>query len=142
MVRNEELKFEGNDILQLYAKELVEDVKISNVNLREKSLTTSSIRAKWLNYLFTEQHNLKRAKEYKETILKSKTSNPKNTTSILPMKNEDIIANGDERISKLNKLIETTKENINYLENVLNILNDLGFTIKNAIEAQKLFQGS
>jgi len=38
--------------------ELTSDVTINMHNIREKSLMSSSIWSKWLNYLFIEKENL------------------------------------------------------------------------------------
>ena len=41
-----------------YSMELKEDLKLSLSNLREKSLTTSSMKAKWIGYMAKEKEAL------------------------------------------------------------------------------------
>lgn len=128
--------FHDNEDLNNYTKELNEDMKITKMNIHEKSLMVSSLRVKWLNYYFKEKENFQRIKKAKDTILKSKIGN--NNNSILKMKSEDIISENDERIKKLNILYERVKTNIDFLERAMNILNDFGFQIKNCIDLYKL----
>lgn len=52
------VEIKTNATLADYIKELKEDVKLSEYNLREKSLMCSSIWAKWLSYLFMEKEHL------------------------------------------------------------------------------------
>lgn len=121
-----------------YIKELNSDVKLTEFNLREKSLLCSSIWAKWISYLFLEKENLQRIIDAKQKILKSKIASSKVQDSILKMKSEDRIAENDENIKKLNLLFKNTQDCIDYIERALNILNSFGFNIKNSIDALKL----
>lgn len=56
--KSRNLEIKTNQVLANYIKELAEDVKLSEYNLKEKSLTCSSIWAKWLSYLYLEKENL------------------------------------------------------------------------------------
>lgn len=134
--KNVEIK--TNQVLSNYIKELEQDVKLSEFNLREKSLLCSSIWAKWISYLFLEKENLQRIVDAKQKILKKKTSESKIQDSILRMKSEEKLAENDSNIQKLNALFKNTQDCIDYIERALNILNSFGFNIKNAIDALKL----
>ena len=136
--KNKEVQIKNNQILSNYIKELNSDVKLSEFNLREKSLLCSSIWAKWISYLFLEKENLQRILDAKQKILKKKTASSKTQDSILKMKSEEKISENDETIKKLNALFKNTQDCIDYIERALNILNSFGFNIKNAIDALKL----
>ena len=138
MDKEKQIEIKTNSILNNYIKELSEDVKLNNYNLREKSLLCSSIWAKWISYLFLEKENLQRIIDAKQKILKNKTSSLKAQDSILKMKSEEKLLENDENIKKLNVLFKNTQDCIDYIERALNILNSFGFNIKNAIEALKL----
>lgn len=127
----------GNPDMNRYVKELHDDMALSQMNLKEKSLMVSSIRTKWLNYYFLEKNNLKRIKNKKDEILREKinTSTPK---SMLPLKNTDKLSQEDERLQKLDYMSEIVRSNIDFLERAMNILNDFPFTIKNSIDILKL----
>lgn len=130
-------KVEGNPDLNAYMEELKDDMKISKANILEKSMMVGSLRTKWLNYYFKEKDNLRRIKSAKEKIIRSKVDS-KISDSLLRMKSEDQVCKNDERIVKLNRMSETVRDNIEFLEKAMNILNDFGFTVKNAIDVIKL----
>ena len=131
-------EFLENLELNKYTKELAEDVSLDVSNLREKSLLISTIRAKWLGYYMKEKENLQRIQNLKTKIIKSKMADPANNTSILRLKSEESISQNDERIQKLNRMNNSTKENIDFIERAMNILSDYVWQIKNAIEILKL----
>ena len=137
-ISKKSIEIKTNEILANYIKEFADDVKLSEFNLREKSLTCSSIWAKWISYLFLERENLHRIVEAKQKILKNKLASSKMQDSVLKMKSEEKIAENDENIKKLNVLFTNTQDCIDYIERSLNILSNFGFSIKNSIEALKL----
>ena len=127
----------GNPDMNRYILELRDDLTLTQMNLKEKSLTVSAIRTKWLNYYFLEKNNLKRIKAKREEIIKSKLASGVQR-SVLPLKNTDKISQEDENVKKLDSMSETVKTNIDFLERAMNILNDFPFTIKNSIDIIKL----
>ena len=133
-----DIKIEGNPDLTNYMREFKEDNTVTERNLREKSRTCNSIRAKWVNYYFKEKDNLKRIKAKKDERLKNKLSSNPNKNSVLRMKSEDVLSQNDEVIQKLNILNERVKENISFIEHAMNVLKDLGFTIKNTYDIIKM----
>lgn len=103
-VSSRRLEIKTNDVLANYIKELASDVKLSEYNLREKSLMCSSIWAKWLSYLFLEKESLQRITDMKQKILKKKMFECKMHDSVLRMKSEDKLSENDENIKKLNAM--------------------------------------
>ena len=134
--RKVELK--ENVDLQRYIKELEDDVKLTEYNLREKSLLCSSNWAKWLSYLFLEKENMQRIADAKQKILKKKSATVKSTDSVLRMKSEEKISENDETVKKLNLLSKQTQDKIDYIERALNILLNFGYQIKNVHDVLKL----
>lgn len=131
------VEIKSNKELTKYINELNSDVELSVSNMREKSLTCSSIRSKWLSYLYLEKENLERISLAKQKIIKQKSSQIANVDSVLRLKREEAIVKDDENIKKLNKLQELTKTNIEYIEQALDILANFSFQIKNTIEVLK-----
>ena len=127
----------NNPDMNRYILELRDDLSLTQMNLKEKSLSVSAIRTKWLNYYFLEKNNLKRIKSKKDEIIRGKIANGV-SKSVLPLKNSDKIAQEDENIRKLDSMFEVVKNNIDFLERAMNILNDFPFTIKNSIDILKL----
>lgn len=132
-----EIKLKENDELNRYIDEFNNDIKLSLANIREKALMVSSIRGKWLSYLFKERENLARLKDLKALALKKKMEESKND-SVLKLKTEEAIVKNDETMQKLAKLEKITNSNLDYIERALSILQDFGFSIKNTIEVLKL----
>lgn len=136
--KSRNLEIKTNPVLANYIKELSEDVKLTEYNLREKSLTCSSIWAKWLSYLHLEKENLQRISDAKKKILAKKMASTKTTDSILKMKSEDKIIESDETMKKLAVLSKQTQDSIDYIERALGILANFGFSIKNCVDVFKL----
>ena len=126
-----------NPQLNLYHKELEKDVEINLANIREKSMLVSSIRAKWLGHYAKEKENLDRIKRNKTKLMAAKTASA-GPQSILRLKSDAILTEGDERLKRLEELRKITEANIDYIEHVFNILDGFGFQIKNTIELLKL----
>lgn len=127
-----------NQVLANYIKELQDDVKLNEYNLREKSMLCSSIWAKWLSYLFLEKENLARIADVKKKILAKKMQSSKNQDSVLRLKSEEKIQENDVNMQKLSQLSKQTQDNIDYIEKALNILQNFGFQIKNTTDVLKL----
>ena len=127
-----------NKELSKYIAEFEADVKVTDYNIREKSMTSSAIWAKWLSYLYHEKENLDKIQETKQKIITKKMSENKNMDSVLRLKSEDKIASSDDNIKKLNTLSKMTQTNIDYIERALGILAGFTYTIKNVIEVLKL----
>lgn len=136
--KSKKIEIKTNQVLNNYAKELAEDVKLSEYNLREKSMTCSSLWAKWISYLFVEKENLQRIAEMKQKIMKKKMSENKIQDSVLRIKSEEKISENDENIKKLNVLSKQTQDNIDFIERSLNIFANFGFQIKNITDVLKL----
>lgn len=129
--------FAKNPDLKRYCEELKVDSALSVMNLKEKSLMVSTIRSKWLQYLFQERENLTRIKETKQLILESKLKSSPNA-SVLRLKNEDTISQNDEKIQKLNKMQKCVETNIDFIEQARSQLAELNWQVKNSIELLKL----
>ena len=136
--KSRNLEIKTNPVLANYIKELSEDVKLTEYNLREKSLTCSSIWAKWLSYLHLEKENLQRISDAKKKILAKKMASTKTTDSVLRMKSEDKIVENDETMKKLASLAKQTQDNIDYIERALGILSNFGYQLRNVVEVFKL----
>lgn len=136
--KSRNLEIKTNPVLANYIKELSEDVKLTEYNLREKSLTCSSIWAKWLSYLHLEKENLQRISDAKKKILAKKMASTKTTDSILRMKSEDKIIESDETMKKLAVLSKQTQDSIDYIERALGILANFSYQLRNVVEVFKL----
>ena len=117
-----------------YSKELKDDLNLTLSNLREKSLTTSSMKAKWIGYMAKEKEALQKLNsirvEYQRTLAAKMKGN---AFDKLKTANQD-----DETLKK----IDSTKKNIELSLEVINhaiaALSEFGYNIKNSIDVIKL----
>ena len=137
-VENQTEKQAEEDLLAPYVKELKEDVEITVHNIREKAMMSSSIRSKWLNYYFVEKKNREKLRKVREEILKSYAKKDGFSDSVIKIKSEQALAKNDPRIAQIDLLTAQNKAVIEYIEMAMNILNDFGYSVKNAIEVLKL----
>lgn len=120
---------------QQYSVELQEDLKLNLANLREKSLTTSSMKAKWIGYLAKEKEaiiklNNLRAEHQKKIIAASRGVN-----AFDKLKNANT---EDDTIKKLDVIKKQVEASIEIINHAITALTEFGYNIKNAIEVIKL----
>lgn len=118
-----------------YSVELKEDLKLSLSNLREKSLTTSSMKAKWIGYMAKEKEALSkllslRGEYQRKMLAQNKTGNAFDKLRSANTEDETL-----KKIDATRKGIELSLEVINH---AITALSEFGYNIKNAIEVIKL----
>lgn len=136
--KDKKIHIRSNPELENYIYEFEDDVKVTEFNLREKSLTCSSIWAKWLSYLHLEKETIQRIAQAKKKILSSRMKDVKSSDSILRMKSEDKIIENDKTMKKLALLSKQTQDRIDYIERALGILSNFGYQLRNITEVYKL----
>ena len=72
------------------------------------------------------------------TYMRKNKTNSKIQDSVLRLKSEEKIIENDETFKKLNLAQKNTKDNIDFIERALEIMQNLSFQIKNTIEIMKL----
>lgn len=117
-----------------YSNELKEDLKLSLSNLREKSLTTSSMKAKWIGYMAKEKEALTRLSslrsEYQKSLL---AQNKGNAFDKLKSANQD-----DETLKKIDATRRNVELSLEVINQAIAALSEFGYNIKNAIDVIKL----
>ena len=127
-----------NKELSKYIEELENDVKLTEFNLREKSLLASSLWSKWLSYLFLEKSNLDKIQLAKTKCINQNMSEDQVQDSVLGKKNEENLLANNDTLKQLNSYAKMTQSNIDFIERALQIWSNFGFQIKNTIEVLKL----
>ncbi len=135
--------------LEEYMLDASNDLKLTEMNIKEKSLTRASLAAKWCRYAFEEQ-------KYKKLILDNIEKIKNEIKKKLYEKRNIAIENAEPNVQRLinidaEKLIVKTKEYKQYKEELDNqedilrlieetqkIISQFGFDIKNALEVLKL----
>ncbi len=120
----------------LYSNELKEDLKLTMSNLREKALTTSSMKAKWVGYMAKEKDAMQRLMSIRSDYQKSLLAKNKGSGNAF-----DKLKNSTQEDETLKK-IDTTRKNIELslevIAQAITSLSEFGYNIKNSIEIIKL----
>lgn len=155
MKRKEKIMFDRshvenilNEKLESYIKEFEHDMKFDERNIHEKTLERTSIAAKWCRFGYEEECYKKKILESLEE-LKNKTIEKlfekKKTSIVNQTANENLIKIEAEKIIKKTtqyiKIQEELKEQeeiIRFIMDARQIISQLGFDLKNAIDILKL----
>lgn len=120
-----------SDKLLHYHAEAEEDLKLSELNIKEKSLASSGLKIKWLKTLFAERKNLSALRALKIQRTEEYVKNHG-----VPGGNRlqtKLEAEATAEIKKITETISEYEEIVDYLENVLKIFMVWGYDIKNAV---------
>ena len=117
-----------------YTKELKDDLNLTLSNLREKSLTTSSMKAKWVGYMAKEKEALQKLSSIRAEYQKTLAAKAKgNAFDKLKTVNQD-----DETLKKIDQTRKGIELSLEVIAQAISSLSEFGYNIKNAIEVIKL----
>lgn len=118
-----------------YANELKEDLKLTLSNLREKSLTTSSMKAKWIGYMAKEKEALARLSSVRLEYQKTLMSKMKGANAFDKLRNSNA---EDETLKKIDATRKQIDLSLEVIAQAITSLSEFGYNIKNSIEVIKL----
>jgi hypothetical protein len=119
----------------LYANELKEDLKLTMSNLREKALTTSSMKAKWVGYMAKEKDAMQRLMAIRADYQKSLLAKNKGGNAFDKLKNS---TQEDETLKKIDATRKNIELSLEVIAQAITSLSEFGYNIKNSIEIIKL----
>ena len=119
----------------LYSNELKEDLKLTMSNLREKALTTSSMKAKWVGYMAKEKDALQRLLAIRADYQKTLLSKNKGGNAFDKLKNS---TQDDETLKKIDATRKNIELSLEVISQAISSLSEFGYNIKNSIEVIKL----
>lgn len=119
----------------LYSNELKEDLKLTLSNLREKALTTSSMKAKWVGYMAKEKDALQRLLAIRADYQKSILAKNKGGNAFDKLKNS---TQEDETLKKIDATRKNIELSLEVISQAIASLTEFGYNIKNSIEVIKL----
>lgn len=133
-----------NKLLATLGADLLDDISVSLLNVREKSMLVSTIRAKWVMKYFKEKEVMKKLSAAKNHLIdigvgELQTSNTANR-SISKMRLAEQVAGSSDKVKQINKMVVDQAEVIQFMEYALNIVSDFNFTVKHVLDALKLEQ--
>ena len=119
----------------LYSNELKEDLKLTMSNLREKALTTSSMKAKWVGYMAKEKDALQRLLAIRADYQKSILAKNKGGNAFDKLKNS---IQEDETLKKIDATRKNIELSLEVISQAIASMTEFGYNIKNSIEVIKL----
>ena len=119
----------------LYSNELKEDLKLTMSNLREKALTTSSMKAKWVGYMAKEKDALQRLLAIRADYQKSILAKNKGGNAFDKLKNS---TQEDETLKKIDATRKNIELSLEVISQAIASMTEFGYNIKNSIEVIKL----
>jgi phenylalanyl-tRNA synthetase alpha subunit len=128
------------DILDKFKEEIVEDVKVDELNLLDKQMMLPSLKHKWVARLIDAKRELNRLnrkkKQLRESVLEQfkKEGIPPG----IPKANIDKKIDSSETIMNLQEEIEEKEIIVEYLEKVETIFKNMSFDLKNIVEINKM----
>lgn len=134
----------NNPILDKLAQQLMDDVQVNIMNVRDKAMLVSTIRTQWVMRLFKEREIDKKLKQARKNILEKgvedlQTSDVSNRR-LSRVRLEEQILSSDVTLQKIKIASSNQAEVLQFIEYALNIIGDFNFTVKHALDAIKLEQ--
>lgn len=123
--------------IELYYQQLMADVKLTLINLHDRSLECAGIKAKWVKIYHDELRNLKKAKKAEKTVIESlMRANPNRARYQI----EQEMASND-KVQKLREYIEEQEALVAFLKDVVNtVISQFGYEISSAVRLMGLEQ--
>lgn len=138
-----------NKRLENYMDEASNDLKLTEMNIKEKSLLRSSLGAKWCRYKFEEEKYIKVLKNNIELLreeIKKKLYEKQNLSIANADTNRQRLINMDaekiliktQEYQKYKQEIDNQEDIIRLIDETQKLISQFGYDIKNALEVIKL----
>ena len=138
-----------NKRLEDYMEQAANDLKLTEMNIKEKSLLRSSLGAKWCRYKFEEQKYIKVLKNNIDTLrdeIKRKLYEKQNLSIANADANRQRLINMDaekiliktQEYQKYKQEIDNQEDIIRLIDETQKLIGQFGYDIKNALEVIKL----
>ena len=115
--------------------ELIEDLKIDELTLKDKTMLVPIIKHKWVARQMTHKSQLKKLNDAKKKAIKEYTA----TTPVALSKQAiEQATSNDPKIVAIQEKIDELDIIIEYLEKIEKTISSLTFDCKNVIDLQKL----
>lgn len=134
--------------LEKFMEEFEEDVKVTEVNIHDKTLLKPSIAAKWARYNYEEERYKKKMldeldelkQKLQEALFEKRKNSIMNQTATSALLNIEV----DKQLKKTSKYLEIKQqldeqdELIRFITEARQIISQFGFDLKNSIDVLKL----
>lgn len=130
-----------NDIYE----EFKSDTTITLGNIKDIAFRTAAIKGRWCSRLMAERVRYRRLKESLdrlcEEIGKLVDKNNKSSSYLSARQNRESVINSDENVKKLKMEMMESKQLQDYLTLIYESIKDLGYIVKNSLDALNLERG-
>lgn len=137
----EEFSVKINERMQHLHDQLMEDVKLEEINLHDRTLRSPAIKTKWLRIMFEERRLVKKLSEHRQKLISDyvrthgRPDVPKNIEKI----QLEAEAKRSDNIIRVDNAIENQKEVVDFVEQAVKIvLSSFSYDIKNSIDIVKI----
>ncbi len=122
-------------IFTTYQKEIIEDIKVDELSLKDKTMLVPTIKHKWVGRLMVHKDQLRKFNDTKKKYIRAYIDKTGLSLSknLLEQKLET-----DPTFAMLSESIDKLEIVIEYLEKVEKLVGSLTFDCKNIIDLQKL----
>lgn len=123
---------------ELYYQQLTADVKLTLINLHDRSLECAGIKAKWVKIYHDELRNLKKAKKAEKAVVESLLkANPSRARFQIEQE-----MSSNDKVKKLREYIEEQEMLVAFLKDVVStVVSQFGYEISSAVRLMGLEQG-
>lgn len=122
-------------IINNFQAELVNDIKMDELTIKEKAMLAPSTKHKWVARTTQYKGTLLKLEHTKKRVIKTKVIDV--PVALSRSAKEDLMQSDDE-ISSINACIDQVKIILEYLEKVEKLTGSLTYDYKNVIDLQKL----
>lgn len=126
---------ETNELTEKYARELEIDTQVDATNLMEKQYSAPNVRHKWLYRRTQAKQYLLKLFDAKDNLLEKKMNANVLPVSVAALKKK---AEGDTDIRQINRQIQDQEILVEYLDDAVKQLNQIGFDFRNLVEMMKM----
>jgi hypothetical protein len=128
------------DILNKFKEEIVNDVKVDELNLLDKQMMLPSLKHKWVARLIDAKRELnalnRKKKQLRESVLEEFKKN--GIPPGIPKATIDKKIDCSDAMLKLQEEIEEKEILVEYLEKIEVIFKNMSFDLKNIVEINKM----
>lgn len=130
-----------NDIYE----EFKADTTITIGNIKDIAFRTAAIKGRWCSRLMAERVRYRRLKESLDRLCdelgKLVDKNNKSSSYLSARQNRESVINSDENVKNLKREMSESKNLQDYLTLIYESIKDLGYIVKNSIDALNLERG-
>jgi len=122
--------------VQELAEELKSDLKVTEFNIKEKTLITPALKTKWLMLHLSEEKTLNRLKDEKDRLVEEYIS--KHGKPEVARFRTDKEAKDSESVATIEKAIKNQTEIVRFCFEAREIMKSFGYDLKNAVDIIKM----